>query len=105
MQRYQAEDDFGKSSSAFTICSFWLIDALCYIGEVKKARLIYNQVIKLSNHLGLFSEDIDIATKKQLGNFPQSYTHVASINSSLLLSEWSAKRKKFESIATKRKFV
>ncbi len=105
VQRYQAEDDFGKSSSAFTICSFWLIDALCYISEVKKARIIYNQMINLSNHLGLFSEDIDLATKKQLGNFPQSYTHVALINSSLLLSEWSARRKKLESIATKRKFM
>lgn len=94
VQRYQAKDDFGISTSAFTICSFWLVDALYYIGEVKKARQIYSKITKLANHLGLFSEDIDLATYKQLGNFPQSYTHIALINSSLLLSGWSAKRKK-----------
>ncbi len=94
VQRYQGEDDFGKSTSAFTICSFWLIDALCYIGEGEKARQIYDGAIKMANHLGLFSEDIDLATHQQRGNFPQSYTHTAVINSSLLLSEWSAKRKK-----------
>lgn len=101
VQRYQGEDDFGKSTSAFTICSFWLIDALCYIGEVKKARQIYEGAVKLSNHLGLFSEDIDLATHQQRGNFPQSYTHTAVINSSLLLSEWSVKRKKMSVKSTR----
>ena len=65
-------------------------------GEKKKARYIYEKLIKQSNHLGLFSEDIDIKTKKLLGNFPQAYTHLALINSSILLSEWSAKRKKID---------
>ena len=57
---------------------------------------MYNKLVKCSNHLGLFSEDIDIKTKKLIGNFPQAYTHVALINTSILLSEWSVKRKKIE---------
>ncbi len=101
VQRYQGEDDFGRSTSAFTICSFWLIDALCYIGEVQKARQIYTGVVKMANHVGLFSEDIDLATRQQRGNFPQSYTHTAVINSSLRLSEWSAKRKKLSLKSTR----
>ncbi len=96
VQRYKVKDDFGKSNSAFTICSFWLVQALDYIGEKEKARRIFDKLIKRANHLGLFSEDIDIATKKLVGNFPQAYTHIDLINSAILLSEWSAKRKKID---------
>lgn len=104
VKRYDIEDDFGGSRNAFTICTFWLIDALYYIGEVKKARSLYNQIIKRGKPLGLFSEGIDMTTGKLLGNFPQAYTHIAIINSSIFLSEWSSKRKKIDwGILTKRK--
>ncbi len=96
VQRYTIKDDFGKSTSAFTICAFWLVNALWYIGEEKKAREIFRKLVRRSNHLGLFSEDIDIKTKKLIGNFPQAYTHIALINSSILLSEWSVKRKQID---------
>jgi len=96
VQRYKMTDEMGKSKSAFTICAFWLVDALHYIGEKEKAEKIFNKLIKNSNHLGLFSEDIDLKTKKLIGNFPQAYTHIALINSAILLSEWGAKRKKID---------
>jgi alpha,alpha-trehalase len=96
VQRYKMNDDFGKSKSAFTICTFWLIDALYSIGEVNLAQNIFSKIIKKSNHLGLFSEDIDIKSGKLRGNFPQAYTHIALINSSILLSEWSSRRKKID---------
>jgi len=86
VQRYNAPDDFGKSTSGFLITSFWLIDALFRIGKTKKAKMLFNQVIKLKNHLGLFSEDIDPKTKQQLGNFPQAYTHIAVINTAMALT-------------------
>ena len=44
-------------------------------------------MIKYSNHLGLFSEDLDFETKRQLGNFPQAYSHLAFINTATLFSE------------------
>ena len=96
VQRYKVKDDFGKSKSAFTICSFWLVDALWYIGEKDKARKLFSKLVRKGNHLGLFSEDIDMKTGKMVGNFPQAYVHLALINSSILLSEWSAKRKKID---------
>ena len=94
VKRYDAADDFGESTSSFTICSFWLVDALYTIGEEDKAREIYAKIVEHGNHVGLFSEDIRISTGELLGNFPQAYTHIALINSSILLSEWSAKRAK-----------
>jgi GH15 family glucan-1,4-alpha-glucosidase len=87
MYRYKTEDDFGKPISAFTICTFWLIRALFVIGEKEQASAIFNEILKYSNHLGLFSEDLDFETKRQLGNFPQAYSHLALINTVELLSE------------------
>lgn len=87
MYRYVNADDFGRLSSSFTICTFWLIQALYKIGEKKDAYEIFNQIIGYSNHLGLFSEDLDFETKRQLGNFPQAYSHLALINSAILFSE------------------
>jgi alpha,alpha-trehalase len=96
VKRYDKKDDFGSSKSAFTVCTFWLIQALFYIGETKKAEAIFKKIIKNGNHLGLFSEDIDLQTKKQFGNFPQAYVHISIINTAILLSEWSTKRKKID---------
>ena len=93
LQRYKSKDEFGKPRSAFLICTFWLIDALYTIGEKKKARQLYEKVMRHANHLGLFSEDIDIPTGKLSGNFPQAYTHISIINTSILLSEWAKSRK------------
>lgn len=103
VQRYSIKDDFGVSTSSFNICSFWLVQALIYIGEKQKAEKLFKKLVKKSNHLGLFSEDIDIKTQQLIGNFPQAYTHIALINCSILLSEWSAKRKKIDWNIIKRK--
>jgi alpha,alpha-trehalase len=105
VKRYDIKDDFGKTKSSFTICSFWLVEALIYIGEKSKAKRLFESLLKKSNHLGLFSEDIDIKTKKLIGNFPQAYTHIAIINCSILLSEWSTKRKKIDWSSIKRKWI
>ncbi|HBK32614.1 MAG TPA: glycoside hydrolase family 15 protein [Porphyromonadaceae bacterium] len=87
MYRYKAEDDFGKPSSAFTICTFWLVEALYVIGEREQAKEIFESLISYSNHVGLYSEDLDFETKRQLGNFPQAYSHLAFINTAVLFSE------------------
>lgn len=86
MFRYKVADDFGVPSSAFTICTFWLIRALFVIGEKAEARRLFEQLISYSNHLGLMSEDLDFETKRQLGNFPQAYSHLATIDTAILLS-------------------
>jgi GH15 family glucan-1,4-alpha-glucosidase len=87
MYRYINADDFGRLSSSFTICTFWLIRALFVTGQKEEAYDIFQKIIGYSNHLGLFSEDLDFETKRQLGNFPQAYSHLAIINTASLFSE------------------
>jgi len=87
MYRYKNQDDFGLPSSSFTICTFWLINALDAIGERKKAKQIFEQLLSYSNHVGLFSEDIDFKTKRLLGNFPQAYSHLALIETAINLGK------------------
>ena len=87
MYRYRNSDDFGKPSSSFTICTFWLIDSLYKIGRKKEAKDMFDQLLSYSNHLGLFSEDIDFKTKRLTGNFPQAYSHLALIETAANFSK------------------
>jgi GH15 family glucan-1,4-alpha-glucosidase len=85
MFRYRNEDDFGTPQSSFTVCTFWLISALYKIGEKRKAKEMFQNVLNYRNHLGLLSEDIDFETKRLLGNFPQGYSHIALIDAAITL--------------------
>jgi GH15 family glucan-1,4-alpha-glucosidase len=85
--RYRNPDDFGKPLSSFTICTFWMIQALFGIGMKDEANNIFENLLACGNHLGLFSEDIDFTTKRLLGNFPQAYSHLALINTATLFSD------------------
>lgn len=87
LYRYINADDFGKPESAFTICTFWLIQALYNTGFENDARQIFEDLLNKANHLGLFSEDIDFNTGRLLGNFPQAYSHLALINTATLFSD------------------
>ena len=81
--RYKNMDDFGTPSSSFTVCTFWFINSLYKIGEKEKSKLMFDQLLSYSNHLGLFSEDIDFKSKRLLGNFPQAYSHLALIDTAM----------------------
>ena len=87
MYRYKNKDDFGLPSSSFTICTFWLINSLFKIGEQAQAQEMFDRLLSYSNHLGLFSEDIDFKTKRLLGNFPQAYSHLALIETAANFSK------------------
>jgi GH15 family glucan-1,4-alpha-glucosidase len=87
LYRYKNEDDFGLPSSSFTVCTFWFIDALNKIGEREKAKKLFDKLLSYSNHLGLFSEDLDFKTKELLGNFPQAYSHLALIETAMNLNK------------------
>ncbi|HUV64481.1 MAG TPA: glycoside hydrolase family 15 protein [Sedimentisphaerales bacterium] len=86
MYRYRTPDDFGVPESSFTICTFWMIKSLYLIGREKQAVEMFDRVLQYSNHVGLFSEDIDFASKRLLGNFPQGYSHIALIDTALTVS-------------------
>ncbi|MFT6928541.1 MAG: GH15 family glucan-1,4-alpha-glucosidase [Sediminicola sp.] len=101
MYRYKNEDDFGLPSSSFTICTFWFINSLFKIGEEEKAIKHFEKLLSYSNHLGLFSEDIDFKTKRLLGNFPQAYSHLALIECAINFSKKDSEAKIMESFGSK----
>ena len=87
MLRYKHPDDFGDTTSAFSICSFWWVEALAMMGEVDEAVALFKRLEKYANPLGLFSEDIEPSTGALLGNFPQAYTHVGLIHAAITIGE------------------
>ncbi|WP_026714858.1 glycoside hydrolase family 15 protein [Flavobacterium daejeonense] len=87
LYRYKSADDFGQPTSSFTICSFWYINSLYKIGKYQEAKMLFERILTYSNHLGLFSEDLDFKTKRLLGNFPQAYSHLALIETAINLSQ------------------
>jgi GH15 family glucan-1,4-alpha-glucosidase len=87
MLRYRNPDDFGATTSAFTICSFWWAEALALIGRLDEAVALFHHISKFANHVGLFSEDVDPKNKILLGNFPQAYTHVGLIHAAITIGE------------------
>ena len=87
MLRYRHPDDFGATTSAFTICSFWWVEALAMMGEVENAVSLFNRLLGHANPLGLFSEDLEPQTGRLLGNFPQAYTHVGLIHAAITIGE------------------
>ncbi|WP_405414197.1 glycoside hydrolase family 15 protein [Maribacter sp. Asnod1-A12] len=98
LYRYKNEDDFGLPSSSFTVCTFWYINSLFKIGERKKAQEYFERLLSYSNHLGLFSEDIDFKTKRLLGNFPQAYSHLALIECAINFSKKESEDQMLESL-------
>jgi GH15 family glucan-1,4-alpha-glucosidase len=86
MRRYRHLDDFGESSSTFTVCGFWYAEALARLGAKTEAAQVCEHITSYANHVGLFSEDIDPTTGEQLGNFPQTYSHVGLINAAFAIS-------------------
>jgi GH15 family glucan-1,4-alpha-glucosidase len=84
--RYVVADDFGRPETAFTICTFWYIDALVAVGRREEARALFETMLARRNKHGLLSEDIAMATGELWGNYPQTYSLVGLINSAIKLS-------------------
>jgi GH15 family glucan-1,4-alpha-glucosidase len=81
--RYRVEetdDGLHGKEAAFTICSFWMASALSELGERSRAREICERLLALAGPLDLFAEELDAATGRHWGNFPQAFTHLALIN-------------------------
>jgi alpha,alpha-trehalase len=81
--RYRTEetdDGLEGKEGTFLICSFWLVSALSEIGESDRARSLCERLLGYASPLGLYAEELDPVTGRHLGNFPQSFTHLALIN-------------------------
>ncbi|MBV2143377.1 glycoside hydrolase family 15 protein [Falsochrobactrum sp. TDYN1] len=86
LYRYRTPDDFGAPETAFTACTFWLIDALVRTGRQTEACEIFNDILSHRNHLGLLSEGVHVESGELWGNFPQTYSMVGLINAAMALS-------------------
>ena len=104
LYRYKNKDDFGLPSSSFTICTFWFINSLYKIGERQKAVKLFEELVSYSNHLGLFSEDLDFRTKRLLGNFPQAYSHLALIETAMNISQGETSHERLSAILEAEEF-
>ncbi|HEX4728911.1 MAG TPA: glycoside hydrolase family 15 protein [Jatrophihabitans sp.] len=83
----QTDDGFTGEEGSFTICSFWLVSALCEIGEYHRAKKLCARLLAAAGPLDLYAEEIDSRTGQHLGNFPQAFTHLALINAVLHVIE------------------
>ena len=89
--RYRPEqcgvDGLPGREGVFIPCSFWLADCLHLLGRKKEARELFERLLDLRNDLGLLSEEYDPRAKRQLGNFPQAFSHVALIRAARILRD------------------
>jgi GH15 family glucan-1,4-alpha-glucosidase len=78
-------DGLPPGEGAFLPCTFWLADNLALQGRLDEAEAIFERLLELRSDLGLLAEEWDPATRRQLGNFPQAFTHVALVNTAFNL--------------------
>ena len=84
--RYKRDDDdVAGPEGTFAICTYWLADNLIALGELQRARALFDKLRESANDLGLFSEETEPVTGEMLGNFPQAFTHLAFINTAVQL--------------------
>ena len=79
-------DGLPPGEGAFLACSFWLADNYILQGRIDEARALFERLLSLSNDVGLLAEEYDPAAKRQLGNFPQAFSHVALVNTAFNLT-------------------
>jgi GH15 family glucan-1,4-alpha-glucosidase len=86
--RYAVEhgvDGLAGSEGAFLACSFWLADNYAFAGRHQEAEELFNRLVGLRNHLGLLAEEYEPTLRRQIGNFPQGFSHLALITSAQVL--------------------
>ncbi len=75
----ETDDGLAGDEGQFLACSFWLVSALALNGRVAEARALFERLLALSNDLGLLSEEYDVKRSRQVGNFPQAFSHLTLI--------------------------
>ena len=92
VMRYRTKesiDGLPPGEGVFLACSFWLADCLILLGRRDEAYALFERCCRLANDVGLLAEEYDPRSGRQLGNFPQAFTHVALVNTAMNLSRES----------------
>ncbi len=75
----ETDDGMSGKEGTFIICSFWLVSALAIVGELERARDLMDKLLHIASPLGLYSEEFETSSGRDLGNFPQAFSHLALI--------------------------
>jgi GH15 family glucan-1,4-alpha-glucosidase len=81
------DDGLPPGEGAFLACSFWLVETYCMLGRRDDAERLFARLVGLCNDVGLLSEEYDPDAKRQVGNFPQGFSHLALLSSAFILSK------------------
>jgi GH15 family glucan-1,4-alpha-glucosidase len=95
VMRYRSKPDadgLPPGEGAFLACSFWLVDNYVQQGRLKEAKALFDRLVGLANDVGLLAEEYDPVDRRQVGNFPQAFSHVSLINSAINLSKAETKK-------------
>jgi GH15 family glucan-1,4-alpha-glucosidase len=85
-EQTEAIDGLPPGEGAFLPCTFWLADNLALQGRLDEAREIFERLLSLRTEVGLLAEEYDPERRRQLGNYPQAFTHVALVNTAFNLA-------------------
>lgn len=83
----KVDDGLPPGEGVFLACSFWMVSALKVIGREKDARKLFERLLKLRNDIGLLAEQYDPKRKRQVGNFPQAFSHISLVNAAFDLDD------------------
>ncbi|OWP56535.1 MAG: glucoamylase [Thermoplasmatales archaeon B_DKE] len=86
-RRYLEDDGLKGRDNAFLLLSFWYVEVLIAMNRTRQAKEVFETIMAMGNHLGLFSEEVDFDTKELLGNFPQAITHLGIIRAAVKLND------------------
>jgi GH15 family glucan-1,4-alpha-glucosidase len=86
------DDGLPGDEGQFLACSFWLVSALALNGRVEEARALFERLLALRNDLGLLAEEYDVSRQRQVGNFPQAFSHLTLIGAATAISAAEAKQ-------------
>ncbi len=88
----ETEDGLPPGEGAFLACSFWFVDNLIMQGRLGEAHAMFERLLGLRNDVGLVAEEYDPRERRQMGNFPQAFSHVALVNTAYNLTAASDQR-------------
>jgi GH15 family glucan-1,4-alpha-glucosidase len=86
----ETDDGLPGDEGQFLACSFWLVNALARNGRVGEARTLFERLVALANDLGLLAEEYDVGRRRQVGNFPQAFSHLTLILAARAISSAEA---------------